>query len=164
MAVAPLKVRFTEGVASYRMVPEVLVRPFGTAVVAAEALVAASFLIGVLVAQAAVLASFLLVAFGVAALAARSRGLSTTCFCFGADGTESTTAKGLLRLLLLLGGVGVTLVYRASDFRKDPVLAIPGWEIPAASIAVALAAAWVIEIPELIAVGRRALVEKESHR
>ena len=155
---------FAAGVASYRMVPGMVVGPFSGAVVMAEALVAACFLSGILVAQAAVAASFLLIVFGVAALVARFRGLSTTCFCFGADGGESTTAKGLLRLLLLLGGVGVTLDYRVSDFWNDPVPTIPGWEMFAASIAVVLGAAWVMEIPELIAIGRRELVAEESQR
>ena len=127
-------------------------------------LFAACFPSGVLVAPAAVAASFLLIVFGVAALVARFRGLATACFCFGADGGESTTAKGLLRLLLLLGGIVVTLDSRKSDFWDNPVPTVPGWEIFAASIAVLLAAAWVIEIPELIAVGRRELVEGESQR
>lgn len=155
---------FVEGVASYRMVPRMVVGSFGGAIVVAEALIAACFLSGVLVAQAAVAASFLLIVFGVAALVARLRGIATACFCFGADGGESTTAKGLLRHLLLLGGIGVTLDYRLSDFWNDPVLTIPGWEIFAASVAVLLAAAWVIEIPELLAVGRRELFEEESER
>jgi len=86
---------FVAGVASYRMVPGMVVGPFSGGVVVAEVLVAACFLSGVLVVQATVAASFLLIVFGVAALVARCRGLSTTCFCFGTDGSESTTAKGL---------------------------------------------------------------------
>lgn len=153
---------FVAGVASYGMVPRMVVGPFSGFVLIAEVLAAACFLSGVLVVQAAVAALFLLIAFGIAALVARRRGLSTTCFCFGLDGGESTTSKGLLRLFLLLGGVGATLGCHVSDFRNDPVSAIPSWEMFAASFAVVLGAAWVIEIPELIAIGRRELVEQES--
>ena len=85
---------FVEGVASYRMVPRMVVGSFGGAIVVAEALIAACFLSGVLVAQAAVAASFLLIAVGVAALVARLRGIATACFCFGADGGERTRHAG----------------------------------------------------------------------
>ena len=120
---------FVEGVASYRMVPEMVVRPFSGTIVVTEALVAACFLSSVLVTRAALAASFLLIDFGVAALVARFRGVATACFCFGADGGESTTAKGLLRLLLLLGGVVVAWGYRASDFWNEAVPTMPGWEV-----------------------------------
>lgn len=145
---------FVEGVASYHMVPRIFLGPFSGAVVVAESLVAGCFLGGVLVAQAAVAASILLIVFGVAALVARIRGLSTTCFCFGAGGGESSMAKGMLRLFLLLGGVGVTLYYRVSEVWNDPVLAMPEWEMFVTSIAVVLGVAWLIEIPELIAIRR----------
>ena len=72
--------------------------------------------------------------------------------------------EGSVAAPLLLGGIGVTLDYRLSDSWNDPVLTIPGWEIFAASVAVLLAAAWAIEIPELLAVGRRELFEEESER
>lgn len=52
---------FVEGVASYRMVPEMVVRPFSGTIVVTEALVAACFLSSVLVTRAALAASFLLI-------------------------------------------------------------------------------------------------------
>jgi len=56
------------------------------------------------------------------------------------------------------------LGYRASELSNDPVPAIPGWEMFVASLAVLLVGAWVIEIPELIAVRKRKLPEEEVSR
>lgn len=135
---------FQQSVASFGLLPEGFVRPAGIVVVALEAAVGFSFLVGGVLPWGTAGAMLLLAVFGFVIGAARRRGIAVACNCFGPGSADATSPKALWRLLLLGAGVIFVLVARPNEF--DAALAPLAARVVAGGC-VLVAIAIVLELP-----------------
>lgn len=143
--------RFESAVASFRLLPNLLVRPVGWLIILSEFVVGVFLAAGFWVEHAAIAALLLVVLFGAAMGVAWVRRIRVSdCMCLGAGGVESMSIGGILRLVLL--GAGVFLAVYAP--------AQPSWPSPSVLLAAAvvvLVAAWFVRLPDLISEVTKAL-------
>ena len=135
---------FQQSVASLGLLREGFVRPAGIIVVALEAAVGFSFLVGGLLPWGAAGAMLLLAVFGFVIGTARRRGIAVACNCFGPGSADVTSPKALWRLLLLGAGVIFVLIARPSEL--DAALAPLAAKVVAGGC-VLVAIAIVLELP-----------------
>jgi uncharacterized membrane protein YphA (DoxX/SURF4 family) len=149
---------FARTVAEYRLAPAAFSPFVARALMAAEALLAAALLAGLLVWLAAPVALALLLIFTAAVGINLQRHRQIPCGCFGA-GSETISGRSLLRLaLLLVAAAGASLL--VDVLRMPPISLTPlgsgRWptadEVVAAGVlclSLLLIGMWLLHLPEL---------------
>jgi Methylamine utilisation protein MauE len=104
-------VGFARGVEDYDVLPDRLAVIFGLLLVPLETAVAVSHLTGWWISISVPLGLVMFGSFAVAVAINLRRGRSLPCYCFGDSTGETISVQTLARLLLLISGEGLLLVY-----------------------------------------------------
>jgi uncharacterized membrane protein YphA (DoxX/SURF4 family) len=158
---------FASVVAGYALVPAAAAPLVAALVIGTELFLACALLTGVLLDAALWVAAAVLLVFGAAVAVNLRRGRHVTCGCFGST-EERLSPRSLLRIGLL--GIAVLVV----SLQRHPNIAVPdllsvgsaGFEYLVAAAAVTcffvMAAAWVLNSPEVLAAIRAAAARRVS--
>jgi len=106
---------FVEGVRQYRLVPPRFARLAGWALIAAELVVGALLVTGLVPALAALGAIVLFGVFAAALAVSLARSNRAPCHCFGASEIEKISPLALIRALALAGVAAAVLVFALQD-------------------------------------------------
>ncbi len=150
---------FARTVAGYRLLPRRLVPAAAVALIIVESFLAVAFLSGWLRAIALPLAMLVLVVFASAVIVNLRRGHRIECGCFGSGG-ERISARSVIRLFVLLAGVGLLAIGPAST--TITTLAQRGGSGAAYVVQVGgttcfllLAVTWLLNLPEVVSTLRQ---------
>lgn len=92
---------FKIGLDSYRIVPRRLVNVTVVGLITTEFAVGISLVVGLFFPYATLAPLMLIGIFGLFAFLTHRRGVDGACYCFGRDGVESSSVKGLTRISLM---------------------------------------------------------------
>lgn len=153
---------FAGSVVEYKILPAQVARVLALALIPLEAFLAVAFLTGWWTEIALPLAASLLSLFLIAVAINLRRGRGVQCGCFG-NASELISPRTLARLLLLLIVVMFLTVFRSISSTSLPVLAkmtadmstlINFTQIVFLSVFLILLSAWILNLPQLISLGR----------